>query len=481
MAAKLTPLPFSDLSTTSVKVNWLTDAPAASLVYYGIGTTDTTQMSGLFSVSTNVVHRIALSSLASNTDYNYYMVSDTLARGPYTFHTPALGGTPTPYILVGVVYDEDGVSRYRDALVLVKMTSAADPDNYSYYLSALTDSLGAWSVSLGNARSANTGQYMAATAGAHLSVEVYGGSELRGRLEGSVTSSPQVLSNIVLSSEVREVVALYPGLNLIGLPLEPSAGLSAYSALAGIGSANEIQRWLGETQLFDGAAYIVELEMYFGTDFALAKGEGYFLRCTAPDSLALVGRMFETPPELEFYQGLNLVSFGNQASNYSTYSLMGAVSGVNEVQRWDAVSQLFDGAAYIVELDMFFGTDFTFNSEEGYFVRATQQANFIPTGVLLASSAGAGVTGEARPLRLRPYSGLVSAVVPWFDQGYALANLGGTSVELVAPGGAGNIELTPAAGWVEKAGEIQEVDRGRIEAGRESFELVQVLGLAPGR
>ncbi|MEA2062724.1 MAG: two-component regulator propeller domain-containing protein, partial [Gemmatimonadota bacterium] len=479
----------SNVSPLSATISWFTDVRGDTRVYYGQGTTDTTQMSTAYVEEPATLHRVRLEALSSNTQYNYYVVSDTVSYGPESFLTPVDSGTPLPCPLVGSAFGQDTVTSYAYALVMVRLVDSPGLADTSYYLSTTTDSAGNWLVPLGNSRSIGTGLPITPGSGDLITVDIFSDTRLVGSFSTTYTGADhQVSDDIPLSSVYREV-DMYPGLNLIALAIEPLTALSAYDILEQVEGATEIQLFDPVTQLFEGSGIVDG--SYYGNDFPLEKQEGYFLRTTDRSEFFLKGQEYDSVDTLELLQGLNMVSLGIASSGYSSFSLLDEVAEINEVLRWDPQLQLYEGAAKAGGVN--FGSDFSLEDTEGCILRATSQVDFIPSAALLLASARDEGRAPDVPasgigtLALRGYGHSVSNVVGWLSDGPVVVNPGGTSFGIVFSTPSltdrGDTPAEPVLvieGFEPENQPLCSLET-TVDNGRERLSLLRIRGLDAGR
>ena len=89
----------SDITSTSVKINWTTDENATSVVFYDDTETESFEFSAT-DLTLTTSHSVTLSGLTANTTYYYYAESDALGNVTdsieSTFVSAAAEDTPTP-------------------------------------------------------------------------------------------------------------------------------------------------------------------------------------------------------------------------------------------------------------------------------------------------------------------------------------------------------------------------------------------------
>ncbi|MFH2055419.1 MAG: prenyltransferase/squalene oxidase repeat-containing protein, partial [bacterium] len=158
-------------------------------------------------------------------------------------------------------------------------------------------------------------------------------------------------------------VALAPGLNLLGLPVEPIGPVVSGDILAGIPGCLEIIGW-------DGAG-----QDWLSGDFPIATQEGFFAKVTAETNMSLVGALPEDGQCTSLQAGLNAISIPNENSCYSAVDLVEDITDCQEVHKWDPSTQKWESIVRTYG-DTLRGRDFAADPGDGYFVRVNSSSQW---------------------------------------------------------------------------------------------------------
>lgn len=177
-------------------------------------------------------------------------------------------------------------------------------------------------------------------------------------------------------------ISLNAGWNLIALPLEPTNAFKAQSLLNDIngqgGVCDEIDRWIngGWDAHINGLPF---------NDFDILAGQGYFVKCSAPGTWTVEGQAVTSGVPLSLSAGWNLVGVPYPASGYTAQSLLDGVEAqggaCTEIDRW------LNGG-WDAHIDGLPFNDFPIETDEGYFLRCTQNSTFTPSASGLQAGTG---------------------------------------------------------------------------------------------
>jgi subtilisin family serine protease len=147
-------------------------------------------------------------------------------------------------------------------------------------------------------------------------------------------------STITAGATVTQSVALTPGWNLVGLPLQPSATVKASTVCAalntsgGSGTAVEVNRWVN-------SGWDAHLCAISGNDFALASPNGYAIRVTRPATWDVTGSPFDGPLSTPIGAGWTLIGARSPVAPLTSPGLLLSLSAqasgtapVSEIARW---------------------------------------------------------------------------------------------------------------------------------------------------
>jgi hypothetical protein len=173
------------------------------------------------------------------------------------------------------------------------------------------------------------------------------------------------------------------GLNTIGLPFNAQTGLTNASGLRtdiGAASVQNIQKFIRTSDSF-----ILYTGAKGGTDFALASGEGYFVKMGSDVDYIVVGSHNPTfavgldPTGVNgSLTGLNLYSYPYHSTSASASALRTEIGAAN-VQNIQKFVRSSD--SYLLYTGAKGGTDFTLSPGEAYFIKmgGAVTINFVPS------------------------------------------------------------------------------------------------------
>lgn len=161
-------------------------------------------------------------------------------------------------------------------------------------------------------------------------------------------------------------IALQAGWNLISLPVEPVAPLTAEGLLRLInlqgGQATDVNRWQAGTW----NTHVAGLPF---NDFPLEPGHGYFVKATRASAAIIQGRALSSASSISLAAGWNLVAFPSMPAGATAETLLQSMSAggvkVVEIDRWNAGSW----SAHLLGLPF---NNFAMEPGAAYFVRASQ-------------------------------------------------------------------------------------------------------------
>ncbi|GAB4284301.1 MAG: hypothetical protein Kow0081_1350 [Candidatus Dojkabacteria bacterium] len=175
------------------------------------------------------------------------------------------------------------------------------------------------------------------------------------------------------------------GWNLINFPLisnEFNTAEKLFSRLSDSG-INALQistysngKWIHYVQRVNENGEIV----YFGTDFNLVPGQGYFINSLNPGTVILEGNRINSSVPLFLEIGWNLVGIINPVRKYSAESLLETCNIDGKVCR--SINKWVNGANYYETYEdfggSFFGNNFEILEDTGYFIESIAEKTLNP-------------------------------------------------------------------------------------------------------
>jgi hypothetical protein len=232
------------------------------------------------------------------------------------------------------------------------------------------DDSGFWNLNLSSARTADLSAPFTYSATDSVLLEAQGAAD--GTASETVpvgTGSPRQYPTMILNGIPALALPLQTGWNLVALPLQPSAPLSAQQALDQInaqgGGANEIAGW-------SGGNWVDHLNGMGFNNFTLQPGIGYFVRTSQASLWRVTGTPF-SKATVQLSPGWNLISMP-RGTTYTASQLAASINAqggqVLEIDRWNFGTW----EAYIP------GLPFNFNIVlgSGYFVKVGKASNWTP-------------------------------------------------------------------------------------------------------
>jgi hypothetical protein len=183
------------------------------------------------------------------------------------------------------------------------------------------------------------------------------------------------------ASPVVGQLDLVPGLNLVGIPVNPATVPDSYALLPLLGNSNEIERilWLNPTTgIYEETAYDSSGGIV-GTNFPVKAGDAWlvYARVSKPLNYNVV---ISCPP-ISLTSGTNLISVPCAPANLTAYQLLkglGGASAVSAIQSLDSNTGEFQTAGYMDGVPS--GADFPILSGYGYFIFGHTRANRVICG-----------------------------------------------------------------------------------------------------
>jgi len=142
--------------------------------------------------------------------------------------------------------------------------------------------------------------------------------------------------------ETNVWIALHPGLNLFGYPVELPVPYRASDLLSDLTNPGES----GEAMRYNGSTLESRDTNGLGPDYDIVSGEGYFVYLGEAKTVHFQGP--KVCRDIVFIQGLNLVSFPCPPSGYTASDLMtdlGGPGAVASIQRFDPETATFQTLA----------------------------------------------------------------------------------------------------------------------------------------
>ncbi len=176
---------------------------------------------------------------------------------------------------------------------------------------------------------------------------------------------------------VMRTVLVEAGLNLLGLPVQPSDSTTSFTMMPKIPNCVEIDGWDRAQQRWLSAAHTGEGAVA-GDDFSLAARDGFFARVLNDYYVDFVGARFTDHIATDLSSGLDLVSVPNEDACYTAYSMIAEIDSCLRADSWDAELQAWETAERVGE-DQFTGENFPVVPGRGYFVKVTAPSDWMST------------------------------------------------------------------------------------------------------
>ncbi len=119
-------------------------------------------------------------------------------------------------------------------------------------------------------------------------------------------------------------------------------------------------------------SYRKDEKSYFGNDFELLPGEGYFIKSFNKGLFTIIGNKYTDSVPVQFAAGWNLVNVVRQGDGYTATSLLNALN--TATMPADTVSDYSSGLYHnlVQQGGVVYGSDFDINESKGYFIRVDQ-------------------------------------------------------------------------------------------------------------
>ncbi len=209
------------------------------------------------------------------------------------------------------------------------------------------------------------------------------------RDSGESILEPTQLEDIKVNIKKQAELELYninTGWNLIAIPFIPigldgKAGLKAAGLIALLNEDDpEITHVVtfreGKTLIFTERKNGLGQSFYYGYDFSLLPGEGYFIKSMRPGKIAIKGQVFDGPIGVRINPGWNLLQLKISEGNETFASSI--LQSSNDL-KLDVISKWENGMYQNVAFSggNIYGSDFLIYSTKGYWVRSTDNESVI--------------------------------------------------------------------------------------------------------
>ena len=285
-------LRITNVSDTSFTVSWTTNVATTGYVHYGASEAlGQLAYDERGSAVIDDTHHVKLENLAPGTTYYLDVLAgqaiDNNGGSHYSVATGITLPPPASDTIYGRVFKLDGTTLAGGAMVYARVCDAngQGSSGCSAWLSSLVGpDNGYWYANLGQALSETLGSHFSySPSGDRLELAVEGAADCHATLSVD-TAEDSPVADIVLRCTIQATMTSAPGWNLIALPIQTVAPLTAQSLLDLInsqgGQCSEIDRWR-----FGGwDAHINGLPF---NDYSIDLGSGYFAKCSANASWIL--------------------------------------------------------------------------------------------------------------------------------------------------------------------------------------------------
>ena len=348
-------------------------------------------------------HRVSVLGAPGGSTIHFQIVSGGFVTGPFSVTIPSVALTSPPNLLTGKVFYSDS-SPGLECIVSMRVTNleplgAGTPDHHSLWVNGITNG-GGFTLDITNIRGNPDNQFFnnnldqpfayapssdasSITVVARCDTENFG-QVTKTTFGAGFTGSGYENFDVAVSTEVTMDVPLVAGFNLIGVPVELTAPMTARDlaeallpagVVIGDGPVISVLGWDAASQSFTPwAAANPDTN-----DFTLVVGKGYFVRTSQSATWSPTGRPIVDSVSLDLTAGFNLVSFPfmTPAGGYTARSLAEALlpAGVGigdgpviSVLGWDGGSQSFSPWA-AANPDT---NPFAMDPLGGYFVRMSE-------------------------------------------------------------------------------------------------------------
>ena len=297
---------------------------------------------GVSTVST--LHFVTVQGLSPSQSYDLDIISGGVAWPTDGSHfSVATGPTltlPGPDTAYGAVLAPSGAAA-SEAIVVFEAITGSDRSLPDARLVRLADN-GKWTLDLSGFRTRLTYAAFPIDATSVLAATALLPDGSLGIASVPISAARAGTSTITSGTTLTQSVAMSAGWNLVGLPLQPSATLTASSACAsldtsgGTGTAIEVDRW-------NNGGWEPHLCAISGHDFSFASPDGFAIRVTRPTTWTVTGTPFDGPLTATMGSGWSLVGARSPVAPTTSTDLLSSLSAraggaapMSEIARWQA-------------------------------------------------------------------------------------------------------------------------------------------------
>lgn len=297
---------------------------------------------GASTVST--LHFVTVQGLSPSQSYDLDIISGGVAWPTDGSHFSVTTGPtltlPGPDTAYGAVVAPSGAAA-SEAIVVFEAITGSDRSLPDARLVRLADG-GKWTLDLSGFRTRLTSAAFPIDATTVLVATALLPDGSLGTASVPISDARAGTSTVTGGATVTQSVALASGWNLVGLPLQPSATVTASSACAsldssgGTGTAIEVDRW-------NSGGWEPHLCAIPGHDFTLASPDGFAIRVTRPTIWTVTGTPFDGPLTATMGGGWSLVGARSPVAPTTSTGLLSSLSAraggtapVSEIARWQA-------------------------------------------------------------------------------------------------------------------------------------------------
>ncbi len=330
----------------SFVVTWRSIAAGTGAVRWGVaGSSPGTVVQDDRGASTvSQLHFVTVTGLAPSTTYSIDIISNGVAWPTDGTHVTVTTGPllplPAPDVGYGTVKSATG-SPPTEAVVLIEAVTGSLRSLPDMRLVTAADS-GVWTIDRSGFRSRESLTAFPVDSTTTLAVTATYPNGTFSSGAASVAASRAGTTVLTGSSAISGTVDLAPGWNLVGLPLQPTAPLTAASvcaaidANAGAGTAVEVDRWAN-------GGWEVHLCSLPITGFALASPDGLAIRTSRIATWTVSGTPFDGPLVSSLGTGWSLISARAPVAPMTSTALLAQLADrtpgttpIVEVARWQA-------------------------------------------------------------------------------------------------------------------------------------------------
>jgi len=168
-------------------------------------------------------------------------------------------------------------------------------------------------------------------------------------------------------------ISLPEGINIVALPVDPSAPVTSYGFLTDVTEAVEVVDWDGILQQY-GATAFRSGEDILGDDFTFELGYGYFVTMSSSEQISFNGDPLTEVTYISIPTGLEAISLVGSLETVTSYTVFDGLLGGTEICRMNPELQSYE-CAFRVGLEVF-GEEFNLKEGEGYFIRTVYEGYF---------------------------------------------------------------------------------------------------------